>query len=199
MHISNGEEMEPLKDSLKDNACLKNHIAICKEESVSFNVLPDCMQNDQKRVITSLSPDVAETSNSEKLEAKDMPDPDAQRDSGAILYRQQVLRSKAEWKRQFTLPLNKWNTGSETQLRFKALQTKAIGGQGSAHSLPLYCASEDHGPATGSPAGIYALSGRQVVGKADSWPHQSLATKSNFTVTSKSDFSLNTLLAESER
>ncbi|GCC29070.1 rho guanine nucleotide exchange factor 19 isoform X2 [Chiloscyllium punctatum] len=199
MHISNGEEMESLKDSLKDSPCLKNHIAICKEESVSFNVRPDCIQNGQKRVNTSLSSDAAETPNGEELEAKDIPDSDAQGESAAILYGQQVLRSKAELRRQLALPVSEWNTDSETQVRFRTSQAKAIAGQGSADSLPLYCASDDRGPVAGTPAGICALSGRQVVGKADSWPHQSLATESNFTVTSKSDFSLNTLLAESER
>ncbi|XP_067826203.1 rho guanine nucleotide exchange factor 19 [Heptranchias perlo] len=192
MHISNGEEMEPLKDSLKDRPCLKNHIAICKEESVSFNVLPELMLNGQRRI----SADVIERPNREEGKPKDEQDPAEQKNSGHTLCRQLGLRPTAELKRQLALPLS--NCNADTQLRFKASQSERIAVRGSAESLTLYDAGEDRGPAKGT-AGTCPPSGRQVVGKADSWPHQSLATEKNFTASSKSDFSLNTLLAESER
>ncbi|XP_041061765.1 rho guanine nucleotide exchange factor 19 isoform X1 [Carcharodon carcharias] len=195
MRISNGEEMEPLKDSLNESPCLKNHIAICQEESVSFNVLPDLMLNGKKRINTPLSPDVMEKPNCEEGKAKDEQDPDTQRDAGAGLRRQQDLRPRAELNRQFSLPFSGWDAERDAQLRLRASQSELSAGRGSAESLTLYHAGEDGGPAKGTAA----LSGRQVVGKADSWPHRSLATERNFTATSKSDFSLNTLLAEAER
>ncbi|XP_067873462.1 rho guanine nucleotide exchange factor 19 [Heterodontus francisci] len=198
MHISNGEEMEALKDSLKDRPCLKNHIAICKEESVSFNVLPDLMLNGKKRINTSLSPDVAEKPNGEEGMPKEKLEADAHRNCGPSLCRQQGLRLKADLKRQLALPLSDCTTDRVTQLRFKALQSGPTRVRTSADSLMLYHAGEGSGPAKETP-GICSLSGRQVVGKADSWPHQSLATERNFTATSKSDFSLNAPLAESER
>ncbi|XP_078095090.1 rho guanine nucleotide exchange factor 19 [Mustelus asterias] len=190
MHICNGEEMEPLKDSLNESACLKNHIAICKEESVSFNVLPDLMLNGKKRINASLSPDVTERPNGEEGKAKDEQDSDTQGDSGPALCRQQGLRPKSDLRRQCALPFSDWGPERDTPLRFSALPSELIASRGSAESLTLYHAGEDREPAP---------SGRQLVGKADSWPHRSLATESNFTATSKSDFSLNTLLAEAER
>ncbi|XP_072334389.1 rho guanine nucleotide exchange factor 19 isoform X2 [Scyliorhinus torazame] len=186
MHISNGEEMEPLKDCLQESPCLKNHITIRKEDSV----LPDLMLIGKKRINTSLGPGAAERPNGEEGRAEEKQDAETQRDAAHPLCRQQGLRSKADLKRQCALPFIEWNAERDPQLHFRASQSELTPGRGSAESLPPYHASEDSG---------HALFGRQVMGKADSWPHQSLATKSNFTTTSKSDGSLETLLAKSER
>uniref|UniRef100_UPI00398F7F46 rho guanine nucleotide exchange factor 19 n=1 Tax=Pristiophorus japonicus TaxID=55135 RepID=UPI00398F7F46 len=184
MHISNGEEMEALKDS----PCLKNHMALCKEESASFDVLPDYMLNVKRRISAALGPGGAEQPNGEGGTAKA-----EQEEPAARLCRQQSLRAKADLKRQHALPASDGSAPRDSQLRFKAWQSQSqpLAVRGSAGSLSL-----QDGAARGT-AGMG--SGRQVVGKADSWPHQSLATESNFTTASKSDFSLNTLLAESER
>ncbi|XP_051895579.1 rho guanine nucleotide exchange factor 19 isoform X2 [Pristis pectinata] len=184
MHISNGEEMETLKDNLMDTPCLKNHFAICQEGSVSFNEPTELMLNGKRR--SSLDPP-----SSEEGKEKDEQEPKAQRNPGTCLFRQQGLRPKVDLTRQLALPLSNCETQVDAQLRLN-------GGQGTAESWAQADVGEDNTVVTSTPASC-SLSGRQIVGKADSWPHQRLPTDSSFSTASKSDFSLNMLLAEVER
>ncbi|XP_069774974.1 rho guanine nucleotide exchange factor 19 isoform X2 [Narcine bancroftii] len=180
MHISNGEEMETLKDNLMDRPCLKNHIAICQEENVSFDVPAELRLNGNWQ--SNLNMPGGEEEKEKELEPK------AQRNLGACHCRQQGLRAKSDLKRQSGLLLSNCGTQADAQPRLS-------GGQGAAESWPLADVSQGNVGVTSTPASC-SLSGRQIVGKADSWPHQRLPVDSSFHAVSKSDFSLNTLLAE---
>ncbi|XP_072887957.1 rho guanine nucleotide exchange factor 19 isoform X1 [Hemitrygon akajei] len=175
MHISNGEEMETLKDSLMDTPCLKNHVAVCQEGSASFSELTELMLNGKRR-------------SGEEGKEKDEQE---RRNPSARLCREQGMRPKQVLSRQPALPLDNCETVAEAQLRLN-------GRQGAADSWTLDDAGQNNTVVTPTLAGC-PLSGRQIVGKADSWPHHRLPVDSSFSGASKSDFALNTLLAEVER
>ncbi|XP_078281175.1 rho guanine nucleotide exchange factor 19 [Rhinoraja longicauda] len=178
MHICNGDEMETLKDELMDRPCLKNHIAAFQGESVSFNVLDEPALNGKRRGSLE-APGGTEGGEQGGQEPRE------ERTAGSCLCRQQVLRPKADLKRQSALPT--------CQL---PVEDELNGGPGAAERWTPGQAGQGETVALATPA----LTGRHIVGKADSWPHQRFPTSPGFGATaSKSDFSLDKLLVEAER